>query len=698
MKVKLGGYIQEYSVRNKANEDIPVYSVTNTQGFCQDYFGKEVASKDKSTYKIVPRGYFAYNPSRINVGSVDWQRDEDQVIVSPLYNVFSVSPELNQQYLYYYLKSDFALHRIKAVATGSVRDNLKLEMLKNFPIRIPCVEEQEYIVQALDKAKNIIDLRRNELQKFDDLIRARFVEMFGDPIENPKNWKITTVGDIVTEVRYGTSKPAVEGGQYPYLRMNNLTADGHLDLHDLKYIDISDEEIEKCVVRTGDVLFNRTNSIDLVGKTALFDLPEEMVIAGYIIRVRLKKNMLPEVFSEYMNLKALKDILRSMAKGAVNQANINAQELQSIKIYLPDIELQKQFVTIRTQIAKSKHHSPHLPIPPLKWYPLPKNEVPIMEEKIIAITNEMAEVLNIAQLKKLQEVLVKAFSTEEPERKPTNHEYLRLFLEAKSIEGCSPRTLQYYEVTVQHLFAAVNLPVRKMTTERMREYLSDYQQRRNCSKATIDNIRRNISSFFSWMEEEDHILKSPMRRIHKIKTKKTVKEVISDEDIEKLRDSCTTLRDLAMIDLLYSTGIRVGELVRLNIEDVNFESRECVVFGKGDKERRVYFDAKTKIHLKNYLESRRDTNRALFVSLLAPYNRLAISGVEIRLRKMGRMLNLKSIHPHKFRRTMATRAIDKGMPIEQVQKILGHSQIDTTMQYAIVNQNNVKMSHQKYIA
>lgn len=349
-------------------------------------------------------------------------------------------------------------------------------------------------------------------------------------------------------------------------------------------------------------------------------------------------------------------------------------------------------------VEKRTFTSPHLPISSLKWYPLSKNEVPIMEEKIIAITNEMAEVLNIAQLKKLQEVLVKAFSTEEPERKPTNHEYLRLFLEAKSIEGCSPRTLQYYEVTVQHLFAAVNLPVRKMTTERMREYLSDYQQRRNCSKATIDNIRRNISSFFSWLEEEDHILKSPMRRIHKIKTKKTVKEVISDEDIEKLRDSCTALRDLAMIDLLYSTGIRVGELVRLNIEDVNFESRECVVFGKGDKERRVYFDAKTKIHLKNYLESRRDTNHALFVSLLAPYNRLAISGVEIRLRKMGRMLNLKSIHPHKFRRTMATRAIDKGMPIEQVQKILGHSQIDTTMQYAIVNQNNVKMSHQKYIA
>ena len=189
-----------------------------------------------------------------------------------------------------------------------------------------------------------------------------------------------------------------------------------------------------------------------------------------------------------------------------------------------------------------------------------------------------------------------------------------------------------------------------------------------------------------------------MRRIHKIKTKSVIKEVISDEEVEKLRDNCSTLRDLAIIDLLYSTGIRVGELVRLNIADIDFESRECIVFGKGDKERRVYFDAKTKIHLKKYIDSREDNNIALFVSLNAPYNRLKISGVEIRLRQLGRRLNLKAIHPHKFRRTMATRAIDKGMPIEQVQKILGHSQIDTTMQYAIVNQNNVKISHQKYMS
>ena len=322
-----------------------------------------------------------------------------------------------------------------------------------------------------------------------------------------------------------------------------------------------------------------------------------------------------------------------------------------------------------------------------------------MEEKIVAVVNEMAEVLNVAQLKKLQEVLLKNFNENTKAEQPiTNTEYLRLFIDAKSIEGCSARTIKYYSSTIEHMLSKIQTPIRKITTEIMREYLVDYQKQRNCSKATVDNIRRNISSFFSWLEEEDYILKSPMRRIHKIKTKSVVKEVISDEEVEKLRDNCSTLRDLAIIDLLYSTGIRVGELVRLNIADIDFESRECIVFGKGDKERRVYFDAKTKIHLKEYIDSREDNNSALFVSLNAPYNRLKISGVEIRLRQLGRRLNLKAIHPHKFRRTMATRAIDKGMPIEQVQKILGHSQIDTTMQYAIVNQNNVKISHQKYMS
>ena len=322
-----------------------------------------------------------------------------------------------------------------------------------------------------------------------------------------------------------------------------------------------------------------------------------------------------------------------------------------------------------------------------------------MEEKIVIVINEMSEYLSVAQAKKLQEVLVKTFSDNNVQKKNiSNDEYLKLFLDAKRIEGCSERTLDYYEKTITRLLKSIKVPIRRISTENLREYLVEYQKINNCSKVTVDNIRRNISSFFSWLEEEDYVLKSPMRRIHKIKAKTVVKETISDEAIEQLRDNCKDKRDLAIIDLLYSTGIRVGELVNLNIEDVDFERRECIVFGKGEKERRVYFDAKTKIHLKEYLSSRNDDNPALIVTLDAPHNRLQISGVEIRIRNLGRSLGLRKIHPHKFRRTMATRAIDKGMPIEQVQKILGHSQIDTTMQYAIVNQNNVKTSHQKYIA
>ena len=322
-----------------------------------------------------------------------------------------------------------------------------------------------------------------------------------------------------------------------------------------------------------------------------------------------------------------------------------------------------------------------------------------MEEKINSVINEMSEILNVAQLRMLQESLIKNFSDNVTQKESiSNREYVKLFLEAKRIEGCSERTIAYYKATVDHFISVVTEPVRKITTEMIRSYLATYQKRNNCGRVTVDNIRRNISSFFSWLEEEAYILKSPMRRIHKIRTAKVVKQIISDEGIEKLRDHCVVLRDLAIIDLLYSTGIRVGELVRLNRDDINFEQRECVVFGKGDKERRVYFDAKAKIHLQNYLHSRKDNNPALFVTLSAPYNRLKISGVEIRLRELGRKVNIERVHPHKFRRTMATRAIDKGMPIEQVQKLLGHSQIDTTMQYAIVNQNNVKVSHQRYIA
>ena len=272
------------------------------------------------------------------------------------------------------------------------------------------------------------------------------------------------------------------------------------------------------------------------------------------------------------------------------------------------------------------------------------------------------------------------------------------FLSAKQVEGCSLRSINYYSSTLDNLIKDLEKPFNQIETEDLRTYLSEYQKKNNASKQTIDNIRRILSSFFTWLEDEDYILKSPVRRIHKIKTMKQVKETYSDEALERLRDNCKTIRDLALIDMLASTGMRVGELVKLNRVDVDFVNRECVVLGKGSKERVVYFDARTKLHLQNYLNSRTDDNEALFVSLLEPHNRLEIAGVEIMLRKLGRSLEINKVHPHKFRRTLATRAIDKGMPIEQVQKLLGHQKIDTTMEYAIVDQQNVKNSHKKYLS
>jgi len=279
-----------------------------------------------------------------------------------------------------------------------------------------------------------------------------------------------------------------------------------------------------------------------------------------------------------------------------------------------------------------------------------------------------------------------------------NASQLVSFIAAKRVEGCSSKSLCYYESTLSNMLAAVNKPVNHITTDDLRQYLDKYQQKGGAGKVTIDNIRRILSSFFSWLEEENLILKSPVRRIHKVKTGTTVKETYTDEALEIMRDHCGTLRDLAMIDLLASTGMRVGELVKLNRADIDFAGRECIVFGKGDKERKVYFDARTKIHLKSYLDSRADENPALFVALQKPYDRLQISGVEIRLRRLGRKLDIPKVHPHKFRRTLATMAIDKGMPIEQVQQLLGHQSVDTTLQYAMVNQTNVKNSHKRYIA
>lgn len=329
-----------------------------------------------------------------------------------------------------------------------------------------------------------------------------------------------------------------------------------------------------------------------------------------------------------------------------------------------------------------------------------------MKETIIqAVLDGMRAVLTDNQLELLTDVTRRALSeceitpkaTEEEQRNKENAELLGAFISSKKVEGCSDKTIHYYKSSIEKLIVTVKKNVCDISTNDIRCYLAEQQEQRGLSKVTIDNLRRIYSSFFSWLEDEDYITKSPVRRIHKVRTDALVKEVLTDENIEVLRDSCQELRDIAMIDLLLSTGMRVGELVKINREDIDFQERQCVVFGKGNKEREVYFNARTKIHLKKYLEQRTDTNPALFVSLHEPHTRLTISGVEVRLRQLGKRVNLHKVHPHKFRRTLATMAIDKGMPIEQVQKMLGHVKIDTTLHYAMVNQTNVKIAHRKFL-
>lgn len=319
-------------------------------------------------------------------------------------------------------------------------------------------------------------------------------------------------------------------------------------------------------------------------------------------------------------------------------------------------------------------------------------------QMIEQIEEKMSAYLDAGQRKILHDTLMQCYEEEQiTKRDDATENYVKVFLAAKRVEGCSEKTVRYYDSTIRNVITAIGKSVRQVETDDLRMYLDQYQSKSGASKVTIDNIRRILSSFFSWLEDEDYIVKSPVRRIHKVKTCKTVKETYSDEALELMRDHSECIRDHAIIDMLASTGMRVGELVKLNRADIDFENRECIVLGKGNKQRKVYFDARTKIHLQNYLASRTDENDALFVSMQKPYNRLLISGVEIRLRELGKKLEINKVHPHKFRRTLATMAIDKGMPIEQVQQLLGHQSVDTTLQYAMVNQNNVKLSHHRFI-
>ena len=553
--------------------------------------------------------------------------------------------------------------------------------------------------------------------------------------EIPQGWSVLSVNDIAASVRgvsYAKEDMVDSNNGVLVLRGNNIQ-DNHL-IYDsnVAYIPSSFVSEEQRIRPLDIIMTMSSGSKEHIGKSAMFQFASEDTFGAFLTKFTAKEHCAYLLFNLF-NSQYFKAKIKSIACGTgIN--NLTNQTFDEIYIVMPEDKLLLEFDKRQSQIfaeiglieksnvelTKQRDEllpllmngqatvNYHLSASFLSSLILYRDQYKFydMKETIIqTVLDGMRAVLTENQLDLLTDVTRKALSeceitpkaTEEEQRNKENVELLGAFISSKKVEGCSDKTIHYYKSSIEKLIATVKKNVCDIATNDIRCYLADQQEQRGLSKVTIDNLRRIYSSFFSWLEDEDYITKSPVRRIHKVRTDALVKEVLTDENIEVLRDSCHELRDIAMIDLLLSTGMRVGELVKINRDDIDFQERQCVVFGKGNKEREVYFNARTKIHLKKYLEQRTDTNPALFVSLHEPHTRLTISGVEVRLRQLGKRVNLNKVHPHKFRRTLATMAIDKGMPIEQVQKMLGHVKIDTTLHYAMVNQTNVKIAHRKFL-
>ena len=553
--------------------------------------------------------------------------------------------------------------------------------------------------------------------------------------EIPQGWSVLSVNDIAASVRgvsYAKDDMVDSNNGVLVLRGNNIQDNRLIYDSNVAYIPSSFVS-ENQRIRPLDIIMTMSSgSKEHIGKSAMFQFASEDTFGAFLTKFTAKEHCAYLLFNLF-NSKYFKAKIKSIACGTgIN--NLTNQTFDEIYVVMPEDELLLEFDKRQSQIfaevglieksnieltkqrdellpllmngqASVNYHLSVLFLSSLILYRDQYKFYDMKETIIQAVLDGMRAVLTDNQLELLTYVTRKALSeceitpklAEEEQRNKENAELLGAFISSKKVEGCSDKTIHYYKSSIEKLIATVKKNVCDISTNDIRCYLAEQQEQRGLSKVTIDNLRRIYSSFFSWLEDEDYITKSPVRRIHKVRTDALVKEVLTDENIEVLRDSCQELRDIAMIDLLLSTGMRVGELVKINREDIDFHERQCVVFGKGNKEREVYFNARTKIHLKKYLEQRTDTNPALFVSLHEPHTRLTISGVEVRLRQLGKKVNLNKVHPHKFRRTLATMAIDKGMPIEQVQKMLGHVKIDTTLHYAMVNQANVKIAHRKFL-
>ncbi len=552
--------------------------------------------------------------------------------------------------------------------------------------------------------------------------------------EIPIGWDISDVKSLIEPIERGVSYSSdeiLDTSATPMINLACFSKAGDYRLGEMKFF--SGNIPEAKLISPMDMLIactDMTQGADIIGRPILASNEFEQYTFSTDLALVVPKGKLKMYLYYTLRTSFYHKYIRPFASGTTVK-HLNLIGVENYVLPIPPMGIQSKFEDtispIKEQqsknlneiVALTKQRDELLPllmngqatvnyhlsvsfIP----YIIETNTILGMKEKIIQtvldgmqaiLTDSQLELLTVVVRKALSECEITPKATEEEQRNKENAELLGAFISSKKVEGCSDKTIHYYKSSIEKLIATVKKNVCAISTNDIRCYLAEQQEQRGLSKVTIDNLRRIYSSFFSWLEDEDYITKSPVRRIHKVRTDALVKEVLTDENIEVLRDSCQELRDIAMIDLLLSTGMRVGELVKINREDIDFQERQCVVFGKGNKEREVYFNARTKVHLKKYLEQRTDDNPALFVSLNNPHTRLTISGVEVRLRQLGKRVNLNKVHPHKFRRTLATMAIDKGMPIEQVQKMLGHVKIDTTLHYAMVNQTNVKMAHRKFL-
>ena len=661
---------------------------------------------------------------------------------------------LDKDFAFYLISSNLVKQQLSAAAQQTKIRHTSPDKIKDCIVWIPELEEQKRIGKLLRTIDLKIELNRQLNQNLEAMAKQLYDYWFvqfdfpneeGKPCKSsggamvwnetlkrdiPEGWNDCVLGDYIGRITNGLNprKNFVLGnGNNYYVTIRSL-AGTTIDWNNCDRCD--DEALAKINSRSqlqiGDIIFS---AIGTIGRTYyILEEPSNWNISETSFTLRAKNNVPNDFFYGMLRSNEIQIKSDKAAMGSTLRCLVMDSLCSLLYVKVPEkimctfsakvSPLYRQIHQNNKEIAElTKQRNELLPLlmngqvsvnsDLAASYIIYKNKIiRIMKENIIqAIVAEMQRDLDCRQMARLKAVLTSELHNVEiieksdcaTQQTQENELLLNSFISAKKIEGCSDKTLTYYRNTIERLLVTLSLAICHITTTDIRTYLSDYQEEHQSSKVTIDNMRRIFSSFFAWLEDEDYIAKSPVRRIHKVKTDSLVKEVLSDEQLEQLRDSCTTKRDLAIIDFLSSTGIRVGELVKLSREDIDFHERQCVVFGKGNKERVVYFNARTKLHLQQYLNERTDSNPALFVSLNSPHSRLTISGVEVRIRKMGQALSMPKVHPHKFRRTLATMAIDKGMPIEQVQRLLGHVRIDTTLHYAIVNQNNVKLAHKKYL-